>query len=317
MGRCVVLDYNIYMNSSSRITHHKTKNDYITSRGKPKVDAKSLEAAKSGPEAAVASDVSEAGKSEMAAKAADLQNGKVLEGAKDVAQKVAKAPPVTPLIKAPKSNEAKKVEKAEEIKEVVDRPGIFFIEGLNFFSLVSSDGIGHMANKIKTAENFSWSDTDKILEEIKKRPENQPIILVGHSLGGDTAVEIANELNTVENGFREVDLIVTLDSFGFNNDIIPENVKVNLNFIGDNIAFLNDGANIARDNNFTQVVNELRSEGHRELDDSRNVQFKIFKAIEKSLKNSELNRQVEQSKEAVKESEKELKNFDMFPVKPF
>ena len=121
------------------------------------------------------------------------------------------------------------------------------------------------------------------MKEIKKHDPSQPIILVGHSLGGDTAVKVARRLDSAENGFRKVNLLVTMDALGLNHDIIPRNVGKNLNFIGDNTFFLNDGPHIARDVNATEVINELRSEGHTAIDDSYDVQFKIFENINETL----------------------------------
>ncbi|HLE12533.1 MAG: hypothetical protein A2504_03635 [Bdellovibrionales bacterium RIFOXYD12_FULL_39_22] len=169
----------------------------------------------------------------------------------------------------------------EKAPPMVNRPGIFFISGWQFGKLSSSDagGLKEMSKYINGAEHFSWTEKSKIMEEIKKRPTERPIIMVGHSLGGDLAVEIANELNNMENGFRKVNLLVTLDSVGLNNDIIPQNVEKNLNFIGDKDFLYNDGPNIARDIEFTNVINELRQEGHTDLDDSPDIQFKIYKTI--------------------------------------
>ena len=95
-----------------------------------------------------------------------------------------------------------------------------------------------MAENVPHGRHFSWKDEDQVLEEITQTPIQQPIILVGHSLGGDAAVSLANRLNSMEHGFRNVDLLVTLDSVGFDNDLIPPNVKRNLNFIGDEDVFL-------------------------------------------------------------------------------
>ncbi len=159
------------------------------------------------------------------------------------------------------------------------RPAIFFIEGFSLFSGSSGGGLPDLQKNMPGSEIYSWDDEDKMLEEILKRPLDRPVILVGHSLGGDAAVNLSNRLNTLENGYRKVDLVVTLDSVGFNNDIIPANVKKNLNFIGDEDAFFNDGPNIARDTRYTEVVNELRSEGHREIDEAEDIHFKIFNSI--------------------------------------
>jgi hypothetical protein len=93
-------------------------------------------------------------------------------------------------------------------------------------------------------------------------------------------VRIANKLNTAEHGFRAVDLLVTMDAFGFSNDIIPSNVQKNMNFIGHRNIFLNDGPNIARNIKTTEVTNELRDELHTKIDNAPDIQARIYQNIE-------------------------------------
>ena len=178
----------------------------------------------------------------------------------------------------------KPITKLEQSQPLKNRPGIFFLSGFDIQGLSSGDGgVGGMAENVPHGRHFSWEDEDRVLEEITQTPIKQPIILVGHSLGGDAAVNLANRLNSMEHGFRNVDLLVTLDSVGFDNDLIPPNVKRNLNFIGDEDVFFNDGPNIARDDFRTSVFNEIRSEKHTGIDDSKEVQKKIFSAISGTL----------------------------------
>ena len=105
-------------------------------------------------------------------------------------------------------------------------------------------------------------------------------------MGGDTIVDVANELNKVEHGFRQIDLLVTLDSIGSDNDIIPQNVRQNLNIISDEDYFFNDGPNIARKKEMTSVVNELRTEDHDELETAPEVQFLVYDKINSTLMNA-------------------------------
>jgi hypothetical protein len=205
--------------------------------------------------------------------------------AKDAAVSIAKALPsisdTLPIVDLSTKEKIKSGD-VKEIKELapVNRPGIFFIEGLHLASLSSdAGGVGDLAEAVKGGELYGWRDEDKIFEEILKRPHNQPIILVGHSLGGDTAVNIANRLNSLKGGFRKVNLLVTMDSVGFGNDIIPQNVKKNLNFISDNDYFFNDGPNIARNAKLTDVENFLRTEEHTDIDESQDVHFEIVTNI--------------------------------------
>lgn len=197
--------------------------------------------------------------------------------------------PLTTLDLALSGPSAKEVEAPPEPKfKIINKPAIILIGGLDFGGISSDDGgIWEMSEYIPDAESFSWGDEEKIIEEIKKRPTHQPVILVGHSLGGDTAVNVANSLNTMEHGFKTIDLLVTMDSLGFNNDVIPRNVKSNLNFIGDNDIFLADAPNIARDTNSTEIINELIKEDHQDIDNNSDVQFKIFSKIAETLGDTE------------------------------
>lgn len=168
-----------------------------------------------------------------------------------------------------------------------NKPGVFFVSGFDWFGASSVkgnyDGIRDMAEAVEGAKHFAWDQQEEILEEIKKRDINQPIVLVGHSFGGDAVVEIAQELNKIENGFRKIDLMVTLDSVGFDNDIVPQNVKKNLNFIASGNKLINDGPNIAANYNRSDVTNFLRHEAHAELDDATDIQIEIIEAVNKAL----------------------------------
>lgn len=170
------------------------------------------------------------------------------------------------------------------VPKTINKPAIFFISGfeLNPFD-EGENGLPGMANAIPTAETFNWNDEDSMINEIRKRPRGQPIILVGHGMGGDTVVNIANRLNSTEFAFRKVNLAVTIDSIGFENDIIPQNVERNLNFISDEDYFFNDGPNIARNKHLTRVDNELRGENHTDLETSPEVQFSVFETINSVL----------------------------------
>lgn len=163
-------------------------------------------------------------------------------------------------------------------------PGIFFVSGFDWFGASSVkgnyDGIRDMAEAVDGAKHFAWDEQEAVLEEIKKRDPKQPIILVGHSFGGDAVMEIAQELNTIENGFRKVDLLVTLDSVGMDNDFVPQNVKKNLNFLAQGNRFINDGPNIAMNYQRSEVENFLRHEAHAELDDATDIQVKILESIQ-------------------------------------
>lgn len=183
--------------------------------------------------------------------------------------------------KAKKTSNVKKFTNKSGPKPI-EKPALFFIKGFDLFSW-GRDGLEQLSKAYEGSEIYEWDQTDEMIFEIKRRPSNQPIILVGHSLGSDTAIEIANELNTIENKFKKIDLIISMDSVGFNNDIIPANVKRNLNFISDGFTFLSDHPNIARDFNSTKVENILSEKSHTQIDNTTEVQSKIIETIDKTL----------------------------------
>lgn len=206
----------------------------------------------------------------------------------------AKPNPVKDLLKDEVKEQAKKevkeVKKVEEVKDgSVKKPAIFFIKGLDiFFSPSKSEsgyaGVGRIAESIEGSRIYGWRQKDEMMKEIKKTHPDQPIILVGHSFGGDTAVEIANDLDSLEHKFRPVDLLITMDAVGFNNDIIPQNVKKHLNIFGENDIFLNDGPHVARREELTEVRNILSPLDHTDLDDDKELQFEMVKLIQETLK---------------------------------
>lgn len=187
--------------------------------------------------------------------------------------------------------EKSSVEKVTEkkVEFLSRRPNIFFIKGLESFSFTVStssgsyDGIERMADALPGSRVYGWDQKDEMIKEIKKSAPEAPVILVGHSLGGDTAIEIAEELNTLEHGFRNVEYLVSLDAFGSDHDIIPQNVKEHLNIFGETSYFLNDGPHVARRHDKTQVTNILSSLDHTDIDDSKEVQFDIVETIQKLL----------------------------------
>lgn len=181
-----------------------------------------------------------------------------------------------------------KVEKPEVKKGGVKKPLIVFIKGLDIFSspLKSESGyagVRRMAEAVDGARLYGYDQKKEIIKEIEKTHKDYPIILVGHSFGGDTAVEIANELDSLEHNFRKVNLLVTMDAVGFGNDIIPQNVKEHLNIFGENDLFLNDGPHVARRHEMTNVKNILSPLDHTDIDDDKEIQFEIMSLIQETL----------------------------------
>lgn len=212
----------------------------------------------------------------------ESSSSEVLSKAVHVAKAIAKAP-VMPIIVPtnPKKIEAKIADKkVEPPVHFIKKPAVIFIEGFSMFGISNGDGIKDMADNYPGAKRFSWEEHGKIMDEIKKHAPDQPVVLVGHSFGGDTAIEIANELNSPKNGFRSVDLLVSIDAVGMNKTIIPVNVKSNLNYFGEGLLpFVHGDPTVARNTKYTDVTNELRADMHSKMDDNPEVQFEIFNKI--------------------------------------
>ncbi|MDA8792656.1 hypothetical protein N9N67_05390 [Bacteriovoracaceae bacterium] len=167
--------------------------------------------------------------------------------------------------------------KAKKINE----PAVFFIKGSEFISSSTSgtySGMEQLSDNVDYGKVFNWNQKDEIKSLIKQTRETQPVILVGHSFGSDTAYEIADELNSLDEGFRKIDLLVTLDSVGYSNDVIPSNVSKNLNYITDNSIF-SDAPNVAKDDSRTEVQNKLLELDHTDIDDDTEIQKEIVENI--------------------------------------
>lgn len=255
---------------------------------------------------AAPSDISENAKIQNAEETNPRDTTKSSESALSTAGHVAKkinSLPVLPILVPAENKDSKILEEKIEGKtppklSFIKKPAVIFIEGFSAFGISNGDGVRDMADNLPGSKRFSWNEQDKIIEEIKKHAPDQPVVLVGHSFGGDSAVEIANTLNSVKNGFRGIDLLISIDSVGMNHSIIPMNVKRNLNFFGEGVVpFLHGDPNVARNTGYSEVVNELRSELHSRMEDSEEVQFKIFETINEVINaNNQLDIFVEMQK---------------------
>ncbi len=198
-----------------------------------------------------------------------------------------KLPDSNPEVKKPEIKKPSEIE--IPVKEgSVKKPAILFVKGLDLFSSPSTSergyaGVGKIADSIEGSKTFNWDAHTDIIKEIKKVHRDQPIILVGHSFGGDTALEVAEELDSLEHGFRKVDLLVMIDAVGADNDIIPQNVKNHLNVFGESNFLLNDGPHVARRHEMTSVKNILSPLDHTELDDDKEIQFEVVNLIKETL----------------------------------
>ena len=204
-----------------------------------------------------------------------------------------KLPDTKPEIKKPEPKKPE-IKKPSEIPDLpvkdgsLKSPAIIFVKGLDVFSSPSKSetgyaGVGKMADAVPGSRIYGWDQHDDIVEQIKKVQDDQPVILVGHSFGGDTAVEVADTLDSLEHGFRKVDLLIMIDAVGADNDIIPQNVKNHLNVFGEKNILLNDGPHVARRHEMTNVKNILSPLDHTELDDDKEIQYEVVNLIKQTL----------------------------------
>lgn len=278
------------MSVSEGVRHYTSHQDYLQRAKKPEAvvskakaptkDAQTLEQPAAKPAEAAPDTVVELSKESPETQAASSEAPKVPKQLGQALKKAAAIPGSAqiPLMAMDAIKDIKPPDWAQDPEEL-EGPGMYFISGFKLFNGAKGDGIEEMAQHLEGAQHYSWVHENEILQDIVKRPAEEPIILVGHSLGGNAAVKIARELNSPAYGFRQVDLVVTMDSFGLDNDVIPTNVKKNLNFIGHRNIFLNDGPNIARDSERTEVINELRDEMHTQIDNASDIQEKVYRKI--------------------------------------
>jgi hypothetical protein len=280
------------MKAGSEVTHFASKSDYLK-----KTPTKAAKAAVASAPAAAVSLESNRPATAPAAK---------VELSPEAKQKAAQS--ATPQLNLPKSGdplvkpsltaiplaghvgskaETAKISEARKLPKTINRPAIFFIRGMNLNPFDDAHyGMDLMSKHIPGAELFGYDQEDKMLDLIQRRPAEQPIILLGHGLGGDTAVNLSQKLNSIERGYRKVELLVTMDSVGADNDIISKNVVNNLNFIPGEPGFFNDGPNIAKEVDLTSVINQIVGEEKGDIPEDPDVQFKIFDKINSVLTNA-------------------------------
>ena len=76
---------------------------------------------------------------------------------------------------------------------------------------------------------FAWNDRKDAISYLRslRLNNNDKLIVIGHSYGGDTAILLAKELKKLN---RRVDLLVQVDSVGSSDDVLPSNVAKGINY---------------------------------------------------------------------------------------
>ncbi len=299
------------MKTNDGIIHYSSRSDYLAKRPSVPNLSNSSKGAKALEQAPSKVDLSETAK-EVAQKAKELP-GKVkekaqetvkagkhlLEGASSVFKKALQTPGLDRLMPDLGGGlQESRVSKTRgpSLPKTLNQPAVIFINGYDLNIFDSETGLDMMASNIPRSKVFKWDQEDAIIDRIKRTAIEQPVILVGQGMGGDTAVEVSNQLNSLEHGFRKVDMLITMDSIGFDNDIISQNVAKNFNVISGSDIFFNDGPNIARNTKMTEVINELRPEDGSDLAESSEVQFMVFDKLNGTLGDAVRNRNADQAR---------------------
>ncbi|MCZ8226057.1 MAG: DUF2974 domain-containing protein [Microcystis sp. LE19-84.1B] len=76
---------------------------------------------------------------------------------------------------------------------------------------------------------FAWNEKKDAINYLSnlRLNNNDKLIVIGHSYGGDTAILLAKELKKRN---RRVDLLVQVDSVGSSDDVLPSNVAKGINY---------------------------------------------------------------------------------------
>jgi len=121
--------------------------------------------------------------------------------------------------------------------------------------------------KLKPTEIYEWDETDEACAYIKGAIETdpcQPVVIIGHSLGGDTAVQVAECLN--KSGIC-VDLLIQIESVGVEDEKKPKNVNKGVNIWSrsregiNGASWVEGSENIAIDNSTHTDIDEPNDDG--------------------------------------------------------
>ncbi|AZB10910.1 RHS repeat-associated core domain-containing protein [Chryseobacterium sp. G0162] len=160
---------------------------------------------------------------------------------------------------------------------------------------IDYDGIG-VINNLNSAKNqvgvFASSSGKETKADIlssitafRKQSPNGKLIMVGHSMGADNLVELANENPNIK-----IDLLFTLDiaddpTKGFDDDKIPSNVKTAINYYNKNDGFMGMGIGgediEAKDPSKTKILNVPVNASHTQIDNK--YKYNAYNAVVKEL----------------------------------
>lgn len=144
-----------------------------------------------------------------------------------------------------------------------------FISGFSATSSGAKPGVHGMADDSTIKGNIpgkeykightQGSKAVRIIKKALKKNPCEPVVLVGHSFGGDTAIEIAQDLA----GERIcVDLLIQIDSVGVGDEVLPKNVTKGVNLWSTSREGLNGASNVKGSTNIG-----IHNTTHTDIDD--------------------------------------------------
>jgi RHS repeat-associated protein len=130
-------------------------------------------------------------------------------------------------------------------------------------------GLGKMAKDKEIAENVpgkeivvrhqDQEEAKAAIREAHKNNPDEPIVVIGHSFGGDSAIEIVEDL--AEEGI-EVQLVIQIDSVGVGDEELPNNAQDGVNIYSTSREGVNGATHVEGSRNIG-----LDGTSHTEIDD--------------------------------------------------
>ncbi len=101
--------------------------------------------------------------------------------------------------------------------------------GLQILNTKLQNTFGGNPNKPFSSQVFAWTDANEALDFINSFDDLCCLVVIGHSFGGDTAIDdFATDLLLPAN--QMVDLLIQIDSVGSGDEQLPNNVKNGINY---------------------------------------------------------------------------------------
>jgi hypothetical protein len=101
-------------------------------------------------------------------------------------------------------------------------------EGLKGFNQELMSHFGHNPAFSFSSHVFGFSEQQNAFDFITGFSDIQHLIVIGHSLGGDSVIELATDFLAPTS--QNIDLGIQLDSVGFGDDVKPPNILKAINY---------------------------------------------------------------------------------------